>query len=167
MFWRAIILAAASGPFLAACGGPSNPFRPGTRPFDPPADDARVPYGSQDREDVTGAVSAVPMDENQHFHDVLEMLRSQVPGLQVTELPSGDVVLRIRGGQQSLRTDAAANQPLLVIDDMPILPSTVGPALRALVPHEIESIHVLKDVSSTAIYGSRGANGVILIHLKR
>jgi TonB-dependent SusC/RagA subfamily outer membrane receptor len=69
--------------------------------------------------------------------------------------------------QQSLRTDAVSNQPLLVIDDMPILPSRVTGALRGLVPHQVHSIDVLKDVSSTAIYGSRGANGVILIHLKR
>jgi len=156
----------ALGFVLSGCG-PSNPFRPGTHPFPPPDPEARIPYGSQDTEDVTGAISSVPIDENQHFNDVLDMLRSQVPGLQVTELPGGDVTLRIRGEQQSLRTDDDANQPLLVIDDMPILPSTVGLALRGLVPHQIESIHVLKDVSSIAIYGSRGANGVILIHLKR
>lgn len=156
----------ALGFVLAGCG-PSNPFRPGTRPFAPPDPEARIPYGSQDREDVTGAVSAVSMEESQHFNDVLDMLRSRVPGLQVTELPNGDVTLRIRGEQQTLRTDQDANQPLLVVDDMPILPSTVGSTLRGLVPHQIESIHVLKDVSSVAIYGSRGANGVILIHLKR
>lgn len=156
----------ALGLVLSGCG-PSNPFRPGTRPFAPPEPEARIPYGSQDREDVTGAISSVPMEETQHFQDVLEMLRSRVPGLQVTEHPNGDVTLRIRGEQQSLRTDDDANQPLLVIDDMPILPSTVGSALRGLVPHQIESIHVLRDLSSTAIYGSRGANGVILIHLKR
>ena len=129
--------------------------------------EARVPFGRQGEEDVTGAVTAVPMDQNDSFHTVLEMLRTHVPGRQVTELSDGTVRLRIRGAQQSLRTDSDATQPLLVIDDMPILPSTVGAALRGLVPHQIESIHVLRDVSSTAIYGSRGANGVILIHLKR
>ena len=107
------------------------------------------------------------MDENENLQTVVEILKSHVAGLQVTELPNGEVILRIRGEQQSLRTDDASNQPLLVIDDMPILASTTGRALRALVPHQIESIDVLKDLSSTAIYGSRGANGVILIRLKR
>jgi iron complex outermembrane receptor protein len=107
------------------------------------------------------------MDENQHFTDLLEMLRSHVAGLQVTELPNGEIRLRIRGEQQSLRTDDEANQPLLVIDDMPILPSAVRSALMGVNPRDVESIHVLKDVASTAIYGSRGANGVILIQLKR
>ena len=154
------------GLVLAGCLGGSNPFRPRTQPFSPP-DEARIPYGAQDAEDVTGAISSVPMDENQHLHDVVEMLRSQVPGLQVTELPNGEIRLRIRGEQQSLRTDEASNQPLLVIDGMPILSSATGSALRGLIPHQVESIHVLKDLSSTAIYGSRGANGVILIRMKR
>jgi len=152
---------------LLGCAGPSNPFHPRTRPFSPPDRETAVPYGSQDREDVTGSVGSVRMDENQHFTDVVEMLRTQVAGLQVTELPNGDVRLRIRGMQQSLRTDDASNQPLLVIDGMPVLPRAVGSALRGLALHQIQSINVLKDVSSTAIYGSRGANGVILIHMKR
>ena len=151
---------------LTGCG-PHNPFRSGPRPSPDGSTTTRVPYGAQDRADVTGAVSSVPMDETEHMQEVLDMLRSHVPGLQVTELNGGDIQLRLRGHQQSLRTDDAANQPLLVIDDMPILTSMTSVALRGLVPSEIQSIHVLKDISSTAIYGSKGANGVILVHLKR
>lgn len=151
---------------LSGCSQRSNPFKDGPRPFSPPGD-VRVPYGEQDREDVTGAVTAVPLDENEHFHDVVDMLRSHVPGLQVTELPNGEIRLRIRGDQQTLRTDDESNQPLLVIDGMSILPSGVRGALLGLNPREVESIQVLKDVSSTSIYGSRAANGVILIQLKR
>jgi len=150
---------------FSACG-PSNPFKPGPQPT-PPPEDVRVPYGTQDRDDVTGSVTSVPMAENEHFGDVLEMLKSHVPGLHVTELPNGEVRLRIRGDQQTLRTEEAANQPLLVIDGMPIRPNGIRAALLGLNPRDVESISVLKDVSSTAIYGSRGANGVILIQLKR
>ena len=151
---------------LPGCWGSGSPFRP-TPPAAGVPGEARVPFGRQGEEDVTGAVTSVPMDQNDSFHTVLEMLRSQVPGLQVTELSDGTVRLRIRGAQQSLRTDDDANQPLLVIDDLPILTSSVGIALRSLLPTQVESIHVLKDVASTSIYGSRAANGAILIYTKR
>jgi len=157
-----IVALTCLGLALPGCGGSSNPFRPVPGPT--PQGVVRVPYGTQDKGDVTGAVTAVPMDENQHFTDVLEMLRSQVAGLQVTELPNGELSLRIRGENQSLQ---GSNEPLLVIDDMPILPSAVRGALRGLDPRDVESIHVLKDLSSTAIYGNRGSNGVILIRMKR
>lgn len=161
----ATLALACAGLLLPGCRSGSNPFHRVPPPT--PPGDAQVPYGTQDPEDVTGAVSAVPMDENQHFTDLLQMLRSQVAGLQVMELPNGEIRLRIRGEQQTLRTDDESNQPLLVIDDMPILPSAIRSALLGVNPRDVESIHVLKDVASTAIYGSRGANGVILIQLKR
>jgi TonB-dependent SusC/RagA subfamily outer membrane receptor len=163
---RSAVTLASLGLLLTACAPNRNPFREGTRPFLPP-DDVQVPYGSQEPEDVTGAISAVSLDENEHVEDVISILRSHVPGLQVIQLPNGDFRLRIRGEQQSLRTDDESNQPLLVIDGMPILPTQVGGALRGLNPRQVESIQVLKDVASTAIYGSRGANGVILIEMKR
>jgi iron complex outermembrane receptor protein len=166
MSMRFAVTMASLGLLLAACAPNRDPFREGTRPFLPP-DDVQVPYGTQDREDVTGAVSAVSLDENEHVEDVISILRSHVPGLQVTEMPNGDIRLRIRGEQQSLRTDDESNQPLLVIDGMPILPTGVRGALRGLNPRQVESIQVLKDVASTAIYGSRGANGVIIIEMKR
>lgn len=160
------ILALVTGIALGSCAGASNPFENAPRPARSQTE-AEVPYGTQDRGNLLGAVSAVPMDETQHAQDVIEMLRAHVPGLQVTELPNGDITLRIRGQQQGLRTDEAATQPLLVIDGMPILPSTTSGAFRGLVPSQIESIQVLKDIASTAIYGQRGANGVILIRMKR
>lgn len=160
------LLCLVTGLPLVSCGGPAGSFDNAPRPVGPRTE-ADVPYGTQDREDLLSAVSAVPMDETRHVQDVVEMLRSHVPGLQVTELPNGDITLRIRGQQQSLRTDEEANQPLVVIDGMPILPNTTGRALRGLVPSQIESIHVFKDVASTAIYGQRGANGVILIRMKK
>lgn len=151
---------------LAGCGAASNPFENAPRPARP-QDEAQVPYGTQDLDDLLGAATTVSIDETQHVQDVIQMLRGHVPGLQVTELPNGDITLRIRGQQQGFRTDEEANQPLLVIDGMPILPSSTGRALRGLAPSQVESIHVLRDIASTAIYGRRGANGVILVRMKR
>jgi TonB-dependent SusC/RagA subfamily outer membrane receptor len=81
----------------------------------------------------------------------------------VIRLANGDVSLRIRG-KDSLLGDG---EPLLIIDGMPIHPANLSDALRGLNPREVTHIEVLKDISSTAIYGSRGANGVILIALRR
>lgn len=133
----------------------------------PESEGIPVPYGTQEEANITGAVTSVSVEENDHLRDVLDMLRGHVAGLQVTELPNGDIRLRIRGASQSLRTDDAANQPLLVIDEMPVQPRAIRLALKGLNPHDVESITVLKDLGSTAIYGTRGANGVILIVLKR
>ena len=154
------------GFLVAGCGGSPNRYGAAPAPAAPP-DEARVPYGTQDREDLLGAVSVVPMDEGEGCQDVMELLRSHVPGLQVTELPNGDITLRIRGQVQSLQSHPEANQPLLVIDGMPILPSATAMALRGIVPNQVGSIHVLKDVASTSIYGKRGAHGVIIIRMKR
>jgi TonB-dependent SusC/RagA subfamily outer membrane receptor len=160
-----------SGVLLAGCVGPYNPFRGGARaPGPAPAGaggEVEVPYGTQEEEDVTGAVGSVDPGATRHLRDVLDMLRGQVAGLQVVELPDGEIRLRIRGATQSLREDDAANEPLLVIDDMPVRPGGIRVALAALVPRDVASIQVLKDVSSTSIYGARGANGVILITMKR
>lgn len=161
----AIVVAALfAASLLSACAGSS---RSGTQASAPGDSATRIPYGSQDREDVTGAISSVSMEESQHFNDVIDMLRSNVPGLRVRILPNGDISLRIRGDQQTLRTDDEVNQPLVVIDGMPILASGLTGALRSLHPQDIAGIDVVKDIASTAIYGTRGANGVILIRLKR
>jgi len=112
-------------------------------------------------------VTSVPAQESEDLRDVLDILRGHVAGLQVTELPGGEIRLRIRGAFQSLQSDDASNQPLLVIDGMPVHPRAIRLALKGLNPHDVESITVLRDLSTTSIYGSLGANGVILIRLKR
>ncbi len=156
------------GLLLAGCARVPNPFRTGERPSrTPSAGEVAIPYGTQDEEDVTGAVTPVDTSGAQHFQSVLDMLRGHVPGLQVTELPSGEIRLRIRGGNQSLRGDDEANEPLIVIDDMPVRPGATRLALKGLIPQQVASIQVLKDVSTTSVYGPRGANGVILIYMKR
>ena len=102
-----------------------------------------------------------------HYESVIAMIRGKAPGLQVIEVAPGQFELRIRGAFQSLQSDDASNQPLLVIDGMPVHPRAIRLALKGLNPHDVESITVLRDLSTTSIYGSLGANGVILIRLKR
>jgi iron complex outermembrane receptor protein len=152
---------------LSGCTVGPGPSGTGEAAPSPGPDEIPVPYGTQEEANITGAVTSVPVEQNDHLRDVLEMLRGHVAGLQVTELPNGDIRLRIRGNSQSLRADDASNQPLLVIDDMPVRLGAIRLALKGLNPRDVENITVLKDLGSTAIYGTRGANGVILITLKR
>ncbi len=86
---------------------------------------------------------------------VSDILKGRVSGVRVTEGPNG-VVIRIRG---------AAGDPLYMIDGVPVTPRPGG-GIPFLNPYDIESIHVLKGAFATAQYGSRGANGVIVIKTK-
>ena len=88
-----------------------------------------------------------------------------MPGLEVIRAPNGDISLKIRGGDLSLNNDTTY-EPLLVIDGMPVSEGQVGSTLRALNPQEVARIDVLKDVSSTSMYGIRGAHGVIVSTMK-
>jgi TonB-dependent SusC/RagA subfamily outer membrane receptor len=89
------------------------------------------------------------------------MLQGRVAGVSVARTPDG-IAVRIRGGS-SIHGN---NEPLYVLDGMPIQPGPNG-ALTGINPNDIESIKVLKDAADTAMYGSRGANGVIVIKTKR
>ena len=130
------------------------------------ADDEEVSvgYGKQKKKDVTGAVSTVTSDDvdDQPVRSVEEMLKGRVSGVQVMQAPGGGIAVRIRGASSI----NGSNEPLYVLDGFPIAPGPGG-ALTGINPYDIESIDVLKDAASTAIYGSRGANGVILITTKR
>ena len=91
-----------------------------------------------------------------------ELLAGRFPGVDVLPAPGGGLIVRIRG----TTTLSGDNQPLYVIDGMTIEPGPGG-ALMGINPADIEKIEVLKDIGSTGQYGSRGANGVILIRTKR
>jgi iron complex outermembrane receptor protein len=112
----------------------------------------------------TGATTTVvPTEADARVTRVEEMLRG-VPGLEVTRLANGGYQIRIRG-QRSIRGNPTDDDPLIVIDGVP---SSAGPAALAdLAPRDIARIDVLKDAGSTSQYGSRGANGVIVITTKR
>jgi TonB-dependent SusC/RagA subfamily outer membrane receptor len=90
-----------------------------------------------------------------------EILKGRVAGVTVTQ-GQGGLVVRIRG----VTSFYGNNEPLYVVDDVPITPGAGG-VLSGIGPYDIESIKVLKDASETALYGMRGANGVIVIRTKR
>ena len=138
-----------------------------------------VGYGSQKRKDITGAVSSVPKANlNQVTSSADNLLRGAISGVVVTQSsgrPGATSSVRIRGGNSI----TAGNEPLYVVDGVLIYNDnsngTAGVAnagagvnvLSTINPSDIESIEVLKDASATAIYGSRGANGVVLITTKK
>jgi TonB-dependent starch-binding outer membrane protein SusC len=119
-----------------------------------------VGYGTRMREELTGAVSTVSEQQMQisTAPSVVSRLQGQVAGVTITTAnrPGADANIRIRG----IGTINNAN-PLFIIDGVP-----TGPG-NNLNPNDIESITVLKDASSAAIYGARGANGVVIITTKR
>lgn len=123
-----------------------------------------IGYGELERRDVTGSVSSVSGEDLQQVSSTsIDLgLQGLSPGVYVERgrTKPGDQAsqVRIRGN----RSIAAGNEPLYVIDGVPI---TGG--LRDVNPQDIESIEVLKDASATAIYGSRGANGVVLVTTSR
>jgi TonB-dependent SusC/RagA subfamily outer membrane receptor len=129
-------------------------------PESPYADPVDVGYGQLDREQLTGSVTTVEGEDEatRRARTLVEML-SRVPGLRVIERPGG-LTVRIRGSTSFL----ADEEPLLVLDGMAM---EFQAGIDALNPNAIESITVLKDAGDTAIYGSRGANGVILVRSRR
>ncbi|MDQ4139447.1 MAG: SusC/RagA family TonB-linked outer membrane protein, partial [Bacteroidota bacterium] len=143
-----------------------------------------VGYGTQKKSDLTGSVSSLKSEDlNPGVNaSVDQLMQGRATGVQITQSssePGGGVSVRIRGAS-SLN---AGNEPLYVIDGLPIdnsssLSASGGEAglgnnlsprnpLNAINPNDIASIEILKDASATAIYGSRGANGVILITTKK
>lgn len=120
-----------------------------------------IGYGTARKSDLTGSLSSVSSDsyKNQNVTRVDEALQGRAPGIQISNTvgaPGGDVRIRIRGANSVL----GDNSPLFVIDGF------VGADFNLLNPADIKSIEILKDASSTAIYGSRGANGVVLVTTK-
>ena len=114
----------------------------------------------------TGAVTTVvPTETDARVSRVEDLLRG-VAGLEVTPLPNGSYRLRIRG-QRSIRDNPGDDDPLLVIDGIPVSSASMSSALAGLAPSDVARIEVLKDAAATSVYGSRGANGVIVITTKR
>lgn len=122
-----------------------------------------VGYGVQKKSDVTGAMARVGSEELnvKPVSNAFEALQGKAAGVDITssERPGTIGSIRIRGN----RSLNAKNDPLYVVDGVPL--NSGG--IETLNPRDIESIDILKDASSTAIYGSRGANGVILVTTKR
>ncbi|MEJ0101711.1 MAG: TonB-dependent receptor plug domain-containing protein [Bacteroidota bacterium] len=138
-----------------------------------------VGYGTQKRKDLTGSVTSLSAKDfnTGNITSVDNLIAGRAAGVQVTQTsgePGGGVSIRIRGANSI----NASNEPLYVIDGLPISNAALTPGstavtesaprnpLNALNPLDIASVEILKDASATAIYGSRGANGVILITTK-
>ena len=113
----------------------------------------------------SGASSPSPRAGQAHYESVVEMLRGQVPGLEIIEVDGSRIEVRVRGLNQSLGA-GGSQEPLVVVDGMP-QSRPAGEVLMALNPKDVASITVLKDVASTSIYGTRGANGVIIVLMNR
>lgn len=122
-----------------------------------------VGYGVQRKSDVTGALTRVNEEQlnNRPVSNALEALQGKAAGVDITssERPGTMGSITIRG----TRSLNASNSPLYVVDGIPMQSGGIDD----LNPRDIEAIDILKDASSTAIYGSRGANGVVLITTKR
>ncbi|WP_373523017.1 TonB-dependent receptor [Aquiflexum sp.] len=134
-----------------------------------------VGFGTQNKRDVTGAISSVRQVDVREIavSSPEALLQGKAPGVQIVQnsgTPGGEVFVRVRGTASLL----GESRPLYVIDGVPLNASTGvasgGQRLSPLAdinPNDIESMEILKDAAATAIYGSRGSNGVILITTKR
>ena len=121
-----------------------------------------VGYGTQKKRDVTGAITSVSSAQiaQRQPKDLADALQGLAPGLQIAQSsgrPGADASIRIRG----IGTLQGGADPLFIVD------GAQGVDIAGLNPNDIESVEVLKDAASAAIYGSRSANGVIIITTKR
>ncbi len=120
-----------------------------------------IGYGTVRKKDLTGAVGSVGADviAAAPVSSALEAIQGRVAGINIASTegsPDAELTVRVRGGG-SITQD---NSPLYIVDGFPVA------TISNIAPQDIESIDILKDASSTAIYGSRGANGVVLITTK-
>ena len=121
-----------------------------------------VGYGTQRKSDLTGSVASVTeKDFTQGVNNsALQLLNGKASGVQISQsssAPGGGIAIRIRGAGSI----NSSNEPLIVIDGLP------GASTTSISPEDIASIQILKDASAAAIYGSRAANGVVLITTKK
>jgi TonB-linked SusC/RagA family outer membrane protein len=122
-----------------------------------------VGYGTVKKKDVTGAVAGISEKDikSRPVSNALEAMQGKVAGVDVTTAQRPGTVgdINIRG----VRSLTASNSPLFVVDGIPLMTGGID----NINPNDIESIDVLKDASATAIYGSRGANGVVIVTTKQ
>lgn len=134
-----------------------------------------IGYGTMKKSDLTGSVSSIKAEdiERSPVTSFDQAIQGKAAGVQVTQAssaPGGRVSIRIRGGNSL----SSSNEPLYIIDGYPVSAGNSAGGngigqnpLATISPSDIASIEILKDASATAIYGSRGANGVVLITTKR
>jgi len=103
--------------------------------------------------------NTVTNDEGVQNVSVERILQGRIAGVNVTTTPDGSIAVRIRGG-------SSANEPLYIVDGIPVQAGANG-ALSGISPSDIESIRVLKDPADIAMYGIRGASGVVVVKTRR
>jgi TonB-dependent SusC/RagA subfamily outer membrane receptor len=122
-----------------------------------------IGYSTIKKKDVTGAVAGINQKDirSRPVDNAIQAMQGKVAGVDISsnERPGTSPSINIRG----VRSLTASNSPLFVVDNIPLI--TGG--IENINPNDIESIDVLKDASATAIYGSRGANGVVIITTKQ
>ena len=153
-------LFATLGAVLSCHGSPATPS---PAPTPPERDSIHIAYGTQAQRDVVGSVSTVDSTDalRTSARSLVDLLAGSLPGVEVRRLSNGRLSLRIRG----TRSINGNSEPLVVLDGVPLEPDNA--ILQDLDPRDVASISVLKDAGSLAAYGSRGANGVILITTKK
>ncbi len=130
-----------------------------------PTDTVQVGYGQQARRDVTGAVSSVETS-SQRDNSALQLeqlIQGRVAGVEIVRLDGARISLRIRG----TNSVNSGTEPLYVIDGMKVHAESFTDAMAGINPGDVARIEVLKDAGATAIYGSDGANGVVLVTTRR
>lgn len=156
--WSAPLLAGLAALAAAGCGGHRLDAAP-------QPERVAVGYGTQDPRYITGAVASINAERTDHppVARVEEMFQGRLAGVQVMRTGNGGFSVRIRGGATLL----GDGEPLYVIDGVPLHNPIPGHALSGINPADVARIDVLKDAGSAAIYGSKAANGVILITTRR
>jgi TonB-dependent SusC/RagA subfamily outer membrane receptor len=146
--------------FIGACASASSST---SAPAGDSDDQVRIGYGTQERTELTGSVGSVTAeDTGREVTSLADMISGRFAGVYVQHLPNGGISVRIRGASSLL----GDGEPLYVIDGLPIQ-GPAGSALLGVNPRDVARIDILKDAGATAIYGSRGANGVVLITRKQ
>ena len=136
----------------AACGTPG----PATRPAPEPWEERGLIRADE------GESAGIQELSRTRVVRAEELLEGRFPGVHLIRLPGGGFSVRIRGTTSLY----GSSEPLFVVDGLPVN-GPPGGALLGINPHDIVRIQVLKDIASTAAYGMRGANGVILIYTRR
>jgi len=156
--YRQLLFGSLALLFLTACA--TSRVAEEAEPSD--TETVEIGYGTVDESSLLGSGSTVSGDNSDgvYFRTLGDMLR-RLPGVRVIEMWEGGMTVRIRGANSFL----GGQEPLFVIDGMVLQSAEQG--LDSVNPNNIESLTVLKNADATAIYGSRGANGVILIKTKR
>lgn len=146
----ALVGALAALAVLTGCGGAKGRTARGT------------PVRPEPEGPGTSGVTTVHGDDMKRVgvQRIEEYLNGRVPGLHVVRNESGQMSIRIRGTASLGRSD---EEPLVIVDGIPTPQGMNTEVLRMLDPREVHRVQVLKDASATAMYGSRGANGVLLI----